>query len=79
MKTITIDGVKHNFQWEPSEQYLSRYRSMIRAQKTPMNEPAYEYRKWWENKHGKLFTGQVLKTNKDFNNYLESNLMEVLV
>ena len=77
MKTITIDGVKHHFKWNPSEKYLADYRSAMNAQKKPLHNPADEYKKWWELKNRKVFTGKILRTSRDYNNYVGQGTIEL--
>ena len=76
MKTITIDGIKHHFKWDAGDKYISDYRSMMNAQKTPMHDPVEEYKKWWRLKNRKVFTGQILKTHKDYNNHVNGAVIQ---
>lgn len=71
MKTITIDGVKHHFNWDASDRYVSEYRSMINAQKKPTHDPVDAYRCWHIKNRGKQYPGRILKTQRDYNNYLQ--------
>ena len=76
MKTITIDGIKHHFKWDAGDKYISDYRSMMNAQKNSSGNAIYAYKAWWERKHGEVFTGQILKTHKDYNNYVNGAVIQ---